>query len=157
MTTIFLWTVGILILIAFIIIVIVRRQSKKIQQSRRAVENFLGSLYESFYNAHTKYVSNYSGPKRSREDIASDIARDIADLLGSKLDALMSNISTFPKEQRELFGRNDTSNHFIDNMIPNLAFLCKQYNRQTDKSSFDGKAILFRIAKIKVLEILKYY
>ena len=155
MKTILLLLLGAVQLVALTILVIaIRRKSKKNAIDRAAVENFLGSLYESFYNAYTKHV-NYLGPQRSNEYIASNIANDIAnDLLGSKLEALMSNISSFPKKQRKTFGRDVTSNYFIDNMIPNLASLYEQYSNKTRESYFGGKSVLFKMAKIKTLEIL---
>ena len=151
----FLLVAGILAIISFFIIFfIVRSKSKKSSLSRMCLENFLGDLADSFYDAKWRYVAH--PPGRAKDEIASDIAKDISQKLGMQLIAMLSNMTEFPMTQKKVFSADDATNHFIDKMIPNLSMLYLQYNDRKWLASLDNsEEFLFKVAKIKTLEVLK--
>lgn len=137
---------------------IMREKAKKTVLSRICLENFLGDLAKCFYDSQQKFLSKPLDTPRTDEEIASYVAKEISQNLDAKLQAMLSNLTVFHKKQRKSFSTDDSTNHFVDKMIPNLSVLYLQYSNKLWISSLDNcRFFLFKIAKMKTLEVLKDY
>ena len=148
---------GVIVLIYFVFIrPAIRAKAKRnaTDATRKvSVENFLEALSDKFYDAKWTYESH--PPGRPNDQIAADIAKDIAEALGSKLEALFSNVSRFPRDSKKIFSADNVTNTFVALMFQNLASLCDQYNCKGKNPRINCKDALFRIAKLKAVEALE--
>ncbi|MEI6773491.1 MAG: hypothetical protein WCL18_01310 [bacterium] len=147
------------VILAFVVFLwfTLRKKRKRSSISRICLENFLGELAKSFEKAKLKYITEYIGPKRSDDEIATVIANDLSESLAEQLQKLLKSLKQFKKEQERTFSSDKVTNHFIDKMIPNLAALHGQYSTKTLTPSVkDCKDHLLRIIKIKTVEVLRH-
>ena len=131
-----------------------RAKKKQPSITRKCLEDFLDDLAKGFEKGRLKHITEYRGAQRSGEQIATSIAEEISESLAEPLHELFRNLKKFKKEQERTFSSDEITNHFIDEMIPNLASLHGQYSNEEPPSLKDCKDCLFNATKIKALKVL---
>ena len=140
-------------LIFIVLYVIVSKQSRKRNASRKLLEEFLLLLASKFY----KSDPTFSIPKTKfnpTDEFASAIARQIAEL-APQLQTLLSNLKMFPKEQRNNFGHGAETDEFVLKMLPSLKIKYLEFKHTGRKATDQNcRDFLFNASKSKTLELL---
>lgn len=102
---------------------------KNLRQSRQAIENFLYSLANSFQEERWDQLHSHHIGNRSCEEIAYLIHKKIKIEMRAEFTDLCSKIYGVYPDFSGSFGKDSTSQKFLEKMKPVLAELCQEHSK----------------------------